>query len=181
MSNLGSKILLIDSDLRNPKMHKFFDLNNDVGFSNILKNKNLKWKEAIKTVKEFKNISFLTSGSIDDDPFKLISSDNLEQILIDIKDSNLFDFILLDSPKISELSDVLFLSKIVDSTLLVVSKNYVSTNLVKEAKEKLTRQEINLSGLIINNPKSINYDFQKNDDQLSLFSKLIKWIDIKST
>ena len=91
--------------------------------------------------KEFKNISFLTSGSIDDDPFKLISSDNLEQILINIKNSNLFNYVLIDSPKISNLSDVLFLSKVVDNTLLVVSKNYISTNLAKRSKRKINRQK----------------------------------------
>ena len=52
LSNLGLKILVIDSNLRDPKLHKFFNIDNDIGLSNILKNKNLKWKDALKQTKK---------------------------------------------------------------------------------------------------------------------------------
>ena len=51
LSNLGLKILVIDSNLRDPKLHKFFNIDNDIGLSNILKNKNLKFKNALKQTK----------------------------------------------------------------------------------------------------------------------------------
>ena len=99
LSELGSKVLLIDADLRKPQIHKRLELDNIQGLSNILTNQ-ITFDDAIQKMNDLPNLSIITSGTIPPDPLNLLSSDNFENLINNIRDKADFDMVIIDTSPI---------------------------------------------------------------------------------
>lgn len=147
MAQLDKKILLIDCDLRKPVLHKYFNLNNRQGLTNILAKKE-DFKSNIISVNEIVGLDILPSGPVPPNPSELLSSKSMEKFLDSIDKD--YDLIIIDSPPVGVVSDSTILSTLVDGTILVVSAGTTDRIQVIRSKEQLEQVDANILGTILN-------------------------------
>lgn len=143
---LGKSVLVIDSDLRKPRMHKVFDTENGMGLSNLLTNV-IRQDKVVDIFRETSNpnISFLSAGTIPPNPTDLLMSNKMGLTLHFC--SKKYDLVIIDSPPVMGLSDAPILSRLVDATLFVVSSKQVPRKSAKNAVSRLRAVGANLIGV----------------------------------
>lgn len=148
----NKKVLLIDCNLRNPKIHEFFELRNDIGLTNILKNNECIYKDIIN-VTDIENLEVLTAGNICSDTSEILGSYNMKALLQEVK--NNYDIVLLDSCAIEFATDALVLSTITEGTIIVCKSGDVKIDNCKKTKKSLEKVNANIIGVILNDvPKN---------------------------
>ncbi|MBS3938729.1 MAG: CpsD/CapB family tyrosine-protein kinase [Peptococcaceae bacterium] len=142
----GSKVLLIDADLRRPSLHKVFKISNQIGLTNLL----LQSVAADLALREVgvPNLRVVTSGPIPPNPSEVLGSRRMHELLATLAKS--FDYIILDTPPVLAVADSTILASMVDGVLLVVSVAEVSTDKAKKAKAQLEGVKANLLGVVLN-------------------------------
>ena len=162
-SQISKKVLIIDTDLRRPTLHKRLEVDNVVGISNYLVNEDTDWKKYINKHKTIENLSFVTSGKIPPNSISLLESNKMKTFIEQLKTSEEYDFVILDCPPVLGLSDALIISNYVDATILTVSLNKVNKKLTNECFKKLKSIDKPVIGTIINSvSKEINNNFLGN-------------------
>ena len=141
------KVLLIDGDLRNPSIHKIFDLDNHIGLSNIL-NDNIDYKNAINEIKIEKNLHILTSGSTISNPAELLSSNEMKEFIEKARDD--YDMVILNTPSLGIMTDAAVISTIVDGTILVYEVGESNVDEAKMGKALLEKVNANILGAVLN-------------------------------
>ena len=142
---LGTKVLVVDADMRKPTMHRQFGVDNTLGLSNLLTN-SVGRDDLPGTIKKTKedNVWVITSGTLPPNPADLLSSTKMA-LLVQYMSAR-FDLIIIDSPPVIGLSDAPILSRIAHSTLLLVSANNVSRKSAKAALKRLRSAGANVIG-----------------------------------
>ncbi|MBD3107609.1 CpsD/CapB family tyrosine-protein kinase [Bacillus sp. AGMB 02131] len=151
----GKKVLLVDTDLRKPTVHKKFCVHNHIGLSSVLTKKHALTDAIIET--SIENLSILTSGPIPPNPAELLTSKSMEHLLEMLGQE--FDLIILDTPPVLAVSDAQILSKHVDGVVLVVSYGKTETEQGKKAKQLLVSSNAPLLGVVLNNKKQEKNDY----------------------
>jgi protein-tyrosine kinase len=146
LSKKGKKTILIDLDLRKPKVHKIYDVDNTKGITEILTER-VELKDAIKRKKE-NGFDVITSGEKTTAIINLLESNKMKELIEKLRKE--YDYILLDSPPIINVSDALYISKLSDSIIFVVSLNQTKRGLIKEAINLLKQNNCNLLGIVVN-------------------------------
>ena len=146
LSQTGAKVLIIDADLRKPRMHKVFNDENDTGLSNFLSG-NADLESVIKKT-EVPNLSYIQSGPIPPNPSELIGSSLFKSMIETL--SELFDHIIIDSPPILGFADSVILSVSVDGIILVVLGGKTPRETLQRAKEVLHQVNAKILGVVIN-------------------------------
>jgi len=145
-AQLAEKVLIIDSDLRKPRLHRIFNVDNIGGLSSYLIGK-IQLTDAIK-MSSIQNIWILPSGPIPPNPAEIINSTRMKDLLNDAKHD--FDIIILDSPPILAAIDTVVLSAFMDAVVLVVRAGKTTNNAFLRANEELKKARSNLIGVVIN-------------------------------
>ena len=145
LSQGGKKVLIIDCDLRRPRIHSVFAMQNDSGLSNYLTG-NLSENIIHKVAGE--EIFVITSGTIPPNPSDLVGSRKLK-ILIEKMAAN-FDFVLLDSPPIQSVTDSLSLTQFVDGTVIVVKASETTYDMIQSGLKKLKDVQCHFLGFVLN-------------------------------
>ena len=153
LSDLGLKVLLIDSDLRRPQIHHRLGLNNLIGFSNLLIDPKIETKKVVKKVEGFDNWSVITGGTLPPDPTRLLGSQRCADILKQLKYSGEYEIILIDSPPVLGLADSLLISEHADGVIILVGLDVVDRDLPKETINKINNIGSNLYGIVTNQSK----------------------------
>jgi capsular exopolysaccharide synthesis family protein len=146
LAQLGSSVLIVDCDLRTPKVHELLDVDQSPGVSTFLSSE-LKVEDAIRLC-QIPGLSVLTAGSVANNPSELFSSDKLKQMLSAL--SKLYDHILIDSPPLINLADPLILSTLVDGVILVVDGSRTTCDTALRAREELLSVGANIFGVVLN-------------------------------
>ena len=141
---LDKKILLIDADLRNPRLYKLFDLDNAGGLTDILFKKS-SFEECVKIED---GLHILTGGYIPPNPSEVLSSNKMKEFINEIKDN--YDYIFIDAPPIGIVTDAGIISSYSDGVVFVVESNKVNSKIVRNAKERLEQLDANILGVIVN-------------------------------
>jgi capsular exopolysaccharide synthesis family protein len=147
--------LIIDGDLRRPKLHHSMRVNNSIGLSTFLSG-NIEFEGTningglIKPT-YVKGLNIITSGPIPPNPSELLGSMRMEDLLNVLGSS--FKFIIIDSPPVIGLPDALYLSKIVDGTVLVVKAGETPKKVLLEIKEVFRNVNAKIFGVILNGVK----------------------------
>jgi capsular exopolysaccharide synthesis family protein len=139
------RVLLVDADLRKPRMHKIFKKSNQKGLSNYLAGGS---GENLLQQGPLENLTLITSGPVPPNPSELLSSQRMEQMLADL--SRKFDVIVCDSPPLMSVADARILSRLFDGTILVVRARQTSFDLAGKAIKSLTDVNAALLGMVIN-------------------------------
>ncbi|MFM7364302.1 MAG: GumC family protein [Cuspidothrix sp.] len=164
-STMGKRVLLVDTDLRRPQIHKFLELNNLWGLSNLISS-NMDAKQVIQEIPTINNLSVITSGPIPPDPGRLLSSEKMRQLMEYFHQS--FDLVIYDSPPILGLVDARLIASHTNGLILVVRMNETDKSALLQVQDSLRTYPINVLGLVINADKSQGgkyYTYYRYSDQ----------------
>lgn len=138
---------MVDCDLRRPRIHDFFGIPNDVGFTSVLLGE-VPLSEAVQEVPGERLIMVLASGMLPPNPSELLASQRTVQILAALQSES--DVVLIDSPPMLPVTDAAVLSARVDATLLVTRAGTTSRRECERAIELLRQVDAPLVGTVLN-------------------------------
>lgn len=142
------KVLVIDGDMRNPRIHKVFQSRaDDVGLSDLLTGKTLKLKEAIRQ-SHVPGLYYMPAGFIPDNPVALLKTKRINDILEACK--KVFDAVILDAPPILGLVDARILAGNADGIILVTRAGHTPIEVLREAKDAVYQGQGRLLGIVLN-------------------------------
>ncbi|MFT4549747.1 MAG: succinoglycan biosynthesis transport protein ExoP, partial [Verrucomicrobiales bacterium] len=143
----GYTTLMIDGDLRRPKLHTFFDINNSVGLTNYLTT-DLALEDVILQT-PVDNLFFMPSGILPADAAGILNSRRMSELITEVKSR--FDLVLIDSPPILGVSDASVLASEVDLTMIVIQHRKLPRSMLVRVKEAVENVGGNLLGVVLNN------------------------------
>lgn len=151
MTQNGKKVLLMDADLRCPVVHEIFGLPNQNGLSEVLAG--IIEREKCKPLATATpNLYVLPSGSIPPNPSELLSSKRMSELIAHFSEE--FDYIMIDTPPLSVVTDAAVLSKLVQGYVLVVRAGRVPTEELQNVVARLERLGANILGFLLNDMDS---------------------------
>ncbi len=155
----GYSVLLVDSDLRRPRIHSIFRLNNLSGLSTYLAGATSDIETVFK--RPLTNLSVIPSGPVPPNPSELLSSQRMYELMGVLNEK--FDVIVWDSPPLMTVTDSLILSKILDGTILVIKAGKTTYEMVGRGLKVLqgrreSDSESRLLGVLLN-----GFDMKKGD------------------
>jgi capsular exopolysaccharide synthesis family protein len=154
-AQLGKKVLLVDSDLRKPTVHRSFGVNNLFGFTTVLTKQATLASTVLET--EEKDLYILTSGPIPPNPAELLSSKSMEQFIEEAKEQ--FDYVVFDTPPLLAVADPQILANKVDGSIFVVYSGRTEIDQAKKAKELLENAQSKLIGVVLNHKELKNNEY----------------------
>jgi capsular exopolysaccharide synthesis family protein len=150
LAQTGAEVLMIDCDLRRPRLHAQFELPNTKGLTTWLSGeKNL--DVLIQTCDKAPNLKVLTSGPVPPNPAELLGSEEMRKLLNILSEK--FNHIIIDSPPAISFTDASILSTMVDGVILVVHGGRSSRAVVRRAKQQLLDVGAHVFGVVLNNVK----------------------------
>lgn len=150
LSEMGQRVLLIDTDLRKPQLHARLGLNNLRGLTNVLTDDSYSWRSAIQPVEGYENWNVITAGRRPPDPARLLSSSRMHQLVQDLENSGEFELILFDTSPVLGLADSALVAEHCDGLILLVSLDRVDRSLPKEAVARIRSSGAPLLGVVTN-------------------------------
>ncbi|NPV27277.1 MAG: CpsD/CapB family tyrosine-protein kinase [Firmicutes bacterium] len=156
MAQAGSRILVVDCDLRKPLQHKIFSLSNRQGVTNLLV-ENLDAEQVIQS-SVVPNLDVLTSGPIPPNPSELLGSKRMQSLLPRLVER--YDCVLLDTPPAVAVTDAAVLAPHVDGVILVIRAGVAKIEMLKEAKSLLDNANARIIGTVLNGVKYDGDDYQ---------------------
>jgi len=151
MSN--KKVLLIGLDLRKPKIHKLFNLSNEIGLSTYLIKRNT--KEEIVFPTNIQNLYVIASGPVPPNPAELLETELMETLILKLKKE--FDYIILDSPPVAIVTDALLLSKYSNTNIFVIRQNFSSKDVINLADEIAVKANMKQLNILVNDVRIPGY------------------------
>lgn len=145
LAEAGNKVILIDADMRRPSISKMLDLPKSPGLSNILTNGD---KDAINIGMLHENLSIMFSGEIPPNPSELISSENMKALIEEFREN--YDYVVIDLPPVTAVSDPLVMSKNIDGLAIVVRHGHTRRRDVMETLRQLKLVNAKILGFIFN-------------------------------
>jgi succinoglycan biosynthesis transport protein ExoP len=150
MAQAGKKVVLVDSDLRRPSVHRLFGLSNEQGLTNLLLSTQSNVDGYAQRTR-FDNLAVVTSGPLPPNPSELLASRRLDSIVENLKTQA--DVVVFDSPPILAVTDATILASKVDGTMLVIDSGKTRSQALQRAKDALVRSKTHLLGAVLNKLK----------------------------
>ena len=145
LAQSASRVLIIDCDLRRPRMNTALGVNSEHGLSSYLAGNH---EDKIILEIPGENISFMPSGPIPPNPAELLGSARMKLLVDEL--AGMFDFVLLDSPPVESVTDSLALSQYVDGTIIVVHGNKTTYDMLDSGVRKLQSVNSRILGFVLN-------------------------------
>lgn len=143
--------LLIDFDLRRPKLHHIFKVDKAPGVVDAVTNQ-VSFQELVKD-SGFPNLKIITSGNLNESPIKIFNAQNIKAFLDTA--SSYYDNIIVDAPPVIPVSDPLVIGKFVDNVILVAKAGETPKRVIQRAVDMIHNVEIKISGIILNNMRNV--------------------------
>ncbi len=156
MALSGKKVILVDADLRRPSLHKYLELPNEVGLSNVLQGEVTLDQAVLQTHTQCFQV--LTAGSTVFNPVDYLDSEKMDQLLREL--SNRWDFVVVDGPPIL-VTDTSVLASKVETLLIVVGYGQTRKSQAVLAMKQLERVGANIVGVVLNKIPQSNQDYYK--------------------
>lgn len=145
-SQLGERTLLIDANMRHPRQHKLFKLENSSGLSSILSGR--ADANTIQRVASFMDLSILTAGPIPPNPQELLGRPMFDSLLASVSQD--FDIIIIDTPPASHCADAHIISMHTSGALIVARQNNSSLKNVHQMADGMAQLGVTLVGTVLN-------------------------------
>lgn len=152
LSILGIRVLVIDMDLRKPKLHYSFGFDNSVGLSTLLVGKSTLAETLKKT--NYDNLDLITSGPIPPNPSELIQSPRMHQLLEDLKKD--YDYIMIDTPPIGLVTDGTSMLIAADIALYVLRADYSKRIFLRNPDQLAEDHNIRNLYIVFNSVSTVN-------------------------
>ncbi len=190
LASMQKKVLLLGSDLRNPQLHKFLNLEREQkGVSGYLYDTSINWKSLVLERKlGSSHLDVILAGSIPPNPAELLSNGRFELLLSEVKQE--YDYVIVDCAPTILVTDTLLISQLADVTLYLTRAGFTEIRLLQFSKELKQLHKLKNMSYVLNNvgdSKSYgynysynygyNYGYEKDDDfreKKSLIGKLKK-------
>jgi len=147
MAQAGEKVLLVDTDMRCPRLHTSFTVESEKGLSDLLVGK-ITEEEAVKPT-HIPNLSIITCGAIPPNPAELLGTDKMKAFLEKVSEN--FNKVILDSPPILTVTDSVILSNFVKGVIMVVRAGKTQIEVAQRARQRLVDAKAAILGTIVNN------------------------------
>lgn len=145
LAQTGQRVLLIDADLRKPKIHTVFGLQQEPGLSNILVG-NSKASETVKS--SLPGLWLLPSGRIPPNPSELLSSQRFRDFLVSLRTH--FDWVIIDSPPVMAVADASVIASLTTGVLFVIGSEMTSRHAARHAVEQVESSHGHFLGAVLN-------------------------------
>ncbi len=146
MATAGQRVLLIDTDMRRPRLHQSMGVSRDRGLSNLILGDS-SYEDAIKTT-DVPNLYVLPCGPTPPNPAELLLTQRFQQIMADL--SERFDRIILDSPPLQAVADAAVLGRLSDGVILVAKSGKTNRDELSRSARQLRDVQAQLVGVVIN-------------------------------
>ena len=143
----GKKVLLIDADMRKPRVHKVFGLKNEKGLSTLIVGEHSMEDVVNKNV--YEGLDVVTAGIIPPNPAELLESSRFSDILKDF--SEIYDVVIIDTPPLTPVSDAATIAPMTDGLILAVNINETPRDIFKSVIANISKPGITLLGVVVNN------------------------------
>ncbi len=147
LAQAGSSVLIVDTDLRRPKMHNIFGCKNFFGLTSMLIESNLNMSAARHKTGN-PNLDILPSGPVPPNPAELLASRKMQKALKEFQSR--YDYVVLDSPPLLNMADASILARLADATVLVVAYGETTKEEAQKVHQQLQLAKANMIGVIIN-------------------------------
>ncbi len=166
----GARVLVIDADMRRPRVHSIFGVTNRRGLCTVLANEMTEAETlALIQKEETSGLNLLPSGPIPPNPAELIGSDQMRNLMTLLRSK--FDHILIDSPPIASFTDGVLLSSVSDGVILVIHANKCSRKVVRRSQQALEEVGAKVLGALLNNVTSHSPDYYYYQYQYGAYYK----------
>jgi len=146
LAQFGRSVLLVDSDLRRPRLHRVLEVDNDLGLTTLVEGRTT--LSAVLHATKIDGLSVLTSGPIPHNPSELLHSAAFGRVKEDLLKH--FDYVLFDSPPMGSVTDAAILAPQVDGVLLVVRAGTSTLHAVSGARKQLNSVSARILGAVLN-------------------------------
>ena len=146
LAELELKVLVVDGDLRKPRLHKLGQVNNEAGLSEAITTEN-PWTDYLQT-NSIDNLDLLTAGATSPNPIALLNSEKMKR-LIEEWEAN-YDYVIIDTPPIGVIADAKSLAQEVDSILFIAGIQRASRKSIDNALDILRQSQCHLAGVVAN-------------------------------
>ena len=158
LAQTGASVVIIDADMRRPRLQTIFDMRGQEGLSSILSSDVSEEKMlAMVHHDEASGLGVLTSGPIPPNPAELLGSDQMRRLLAALQAN--YTHVVIDSPPVSSFTDGVLISTMVDGVLLVVHGGRSSRNIVRRSKQLLNDVGAKIFGVVLNNVNLQSHDY----------------------
>lgn len=158
LSQADADVVIIDCDLRRPRLHSHFGLENTHGLTNYLSGED-NVDSLLKSYAGVPRLKIITSGPIPPNPAELLSSEEMKSLLRELRRK--YKHVIIDSPPAISFTDAAILSTLVDGVVLVAMAGKSSVHLMRRFKQRLGTIGARIYGVVLNGIKanSIEYDY----------------------
>jgi capsular exopolysaccharide synthesis family protein len=148
----GMSIVLVDCDVRRPRVHKALDLPRAPGLSELLDPRSSYFLRVQRVVKKtpLMNLSVIPCGTPPLDPLDLFEGAPMRRLVADLNDR--FDIVILDTPPVLAAADTAIIGQLVDGAVMVIRAGQTDRNEAQRAYAQLTLAKVNVLGAIFNDP-----------------------------
>jgi capsular exopolysaccharide synthesis family protein len=180
----GAKVVIIEADLRNPKISRPLGMHSDIGMSNYLIGKATE-TDIILPHPSIRNLNIISAGALPPNPAELLSTPRLSDLISYLKQH--YDFVVIDSPPVAAVTDSKILGTVADATLYIIRYKYTNQTLLKLIKENHLKNSLPNIYLVFNgiiNKKFFGYAYGRGygygygytaeDKEEPFFKKLLK-------
>lgn len=146
MASASSRTLLVDADMRQPRVHKLFGIANIHGLSDVIAGE-ADWRQYLSDV-GVQNLSVLTSGRKPPNPAEMLGSRRMMALINEFRDE--YKYVVFDSPPVLPVPDTLSLSKYTDGIILVIRHRFSNYIALRQCRESLKLASAKIIGAVVN-------------------------------
>jgi polysaccharide biosynthesis transport protein len=156
LAQSGADVVLIDCDLRRPRLHSHFNMENSAGLTNYLSG-DRNTDSLLKPFSSLPKLKIITSGPIPPNPAELLSSNEMKNLLQFLRGN--YKHVIIDSPPAISFTDAAILSTLVDGVVLVAMAGKSSIHLMRRFKQRLSNIGARIYGVVLNGIKSDSVEY----------------------
>ena len=148
LTQLGRRVVIVDADLRRPRVHKVLAIPNEVGLSSFLSGN----ADASEILQECRipNLLVVTSGPLPPNPSELLASKALDAFLEKLEELGPFDHVFFDSPPLLQMADAVLLANRMDATILVTREGRTTHQALASGAKRLRQSRARILGAVLN-------------------------------
>lgn len=155
LANSGDDVCMCCCDLRRPRIHEFFNLDNAVGYTSVILGQE-SFRGAIQKVPGVDRLSLLASGPLPPNPSELLASERAIEVIHSL--ASMFDVVLLDSPPVLPVTDSSIISSVADASILVINMGESTRREITRTVEVLEQAHARILGTVLNGISAGNAD-----------------------
>lgn len=156
LAQSGADVVIVDCDLRRPRLHSHFNLSNSTGLTNYLSGER-NVEAMLKTYEGLDNLKIVTSGPIPPNPAELLGSLEMRNLVQFLRGN--FQHVIIDSPPAISFTDAAILSTLTDGVVLVAMAGKSSVHLMRKFKQRLSNIGARIYGIVLNGITSDSVEY----------------------